>query len=380
MNNEDLQKRILEKVQDRIAIFEFEKEEKEMKKPTKKLANIAATVIITVGISVGTVYAGGIIYEKIWKEPTRIETTDNEITPEILEKNIPEEEAKRIAQEKLKQLGLEGEKITGTFHYRLYGTEVVYFRFYINNGLITINGQTGEFFDLTLGGYDKSLENYTMPREEAIEVAKEYYNKLGYPEGEHELAEIVPMWDNGTDESGCYSARFYKKYGELYNKGESVWIEFYAKDHKLGGYRVENNKCDNNPIVITKEEAIQIAANEDRKIESNPIIKTTAELKIKSMNGNAYARLHNTEEYYKPVLKIDVPNEERVVYETEERIRTVWIVVLEYGDEDADIVERVAKGQYSYYVDATTGEIIGGSISNEVYWENYHFEKNRVED
>lgn len=380
MNNEELQKRILEKVQDRIAIFEFEKEEKEMKKPTKKLVNIAAVAVLTVGLSVGTVCAGPVIYEKIWKEPTRVDATDNEITPEILEKNIPEEEAKRIAQEKLKQLGLEDEEIIKTDHYRLFRTETIDYRFITENWSITINGQTGEFSNLSLNTYDKSVENYKMSREEAIEVAKEYYNKFGHQEGEYEFAEVVPLWDDGTDKSGSFSARFYKKYGDLYNRGESVWIEFYAKDHKLHNYSIENNKCDNNPIVITKEEAIQKATNEDRKVESNPIIKTTAELKIKGMNGNAYARLHNTEEYYKPVLKIDVPNEERVVYETEERIRTVWIVVLEYGDEDADIVERVAKGQYSYYVDATTGEIIGGSISDEIYWENYHFEKNRVED
>lgn len=379
MNNEDLQKRILEKVQDRIAIFEFEKEESRMKKSTKKLANIAATVIITVGLSVGTVYAGGIIYEKIWKEPTRVEASDNEITPEILEKNIPEEEAKKIAQDKLIELGLEGEEIKKTNHYRLYGTEVIRYRFITSNWSITINGQTGEFCDLASETYDKSVENYTMTKEEAIKVGRELYTKLGYQEGEYEFAEIVPMWDDGTNVSGNYNARFYKKYGDLYNKGESVSISFYAKEHKLHHYRVENSKCDNNPIEITKEEAIQIATNEDRKVESNPIIKTTAELKIKGMNGNAYARLHNTDEYYKPLLTTDVSDEERVVYDTENRIRTVWVVVFEYGDEDADIVERVAKGQYSYYVDATTGEIIGGSTSDELHWENYWFEKNKVE-
>ena len=379
MNNEELQKRILEKVQDRIAIFEFEKEESRMKKSTKKLANIAATVVITVGLSVGTVYAGGIIYEKIWKEPTRIEASDNEITPEILEKNIQEEDAKKIAQNKLIELGLEDEEIIKTDHYRYSGTEELRYRFITKNWSILINGKTGDFFSLGAQTYDKSVEDYKMTKEEAIKVGKEYYKKLGHQEGEYEFAEIVPVWDDGTDESGCYSARFYKKYGNLYNRGESVCIQFYAKDHKLTNYTVENSKCDNNPIKITKEEAIQIATNEDRKVESNPIIKTTAELKIKGMNGNAYARLHNTQEYYKPLLTIDVPDEERVSYKTENRIRTVWVVVFQYGDEGADIVERVAKGQYSYYVDATTGEIIGGSTSDELHWENYWFERNKVE-
>ena len=72
MNNEELQNRIVENVQNKIAIFEFKKEDKKMKQGTKKLANIAAIVAVAVGLSVGTVYAGTMIYEKIWKEPTKI--------------------------------------------------------------------------------------------------------------------------------------------------------------------------------------------------------------------------------------------------------------------------------------------------------------------
>ena len=379
MNNEDLSKRILENVQDRIAIFEFEKEDKTMKQNAKRIANIVALVVVIIGLSVGTVYAGTVIYEKIWKEPTRLDVTDDEITDEIIKKSVSEDFAKKVAQDKLIQIGLEREEIIGTDHYRLAGKEILNYRFITNNWSITINGQTGEFSDLLLENYDKSVEDYTMSREEAITVAKDYYKKLGYQEGEYEFAEIVPVWDNGENYSGNYSARFYKKYGDLYNKGESAWIEFYAKDHKLHGYIVENHKCEDNPIEVTKEEAIQIATNEVRKVENKPIIKTNAELRIKGMNGNAYARLNNTEEYYKPMMTTDVPNEERIVYETDERIRKVWVVVLEYEDEDADIVNRVVKGQYSYFVDATTGEIIGGDTSDCLRWENYWFEKNKVE-
>lgn len=375
MNNNDLSNRILEKVQDRIAIFEFEKEDNNMKQSAKKLANMVAMLVMIVGLSVGTVYAGTVIYEKIWKEPTRIDITDNEITDEIIEKNVSEEYARKVAQDKLIQVGLEDEEIIGTDHYRLAGTEAVDYRFITNNWSITIDGQTGEFSNLSLNTYDKSVEDYTMSKEEAIEAGRDYYTKLGYQEGEYEFAEIVPLWDNG----GYYSARFYKKYGDLYNKGESVWIEFYAKDHKLHGYSVENHKCEDNPIEITQDEAIQIATNEDRKVESKPIIRTNAELRIKGMNGDAYARLNNTEEYYKPMITTDVSNEEIIAYKTDERIRKVWVVVLEYGDEEADIINKVAKGQYSYFVDATTGEIIGGDTSDCLRFENYWFEKNKVE-
>lgn len=380
MNNDNLSNRILEKVQDRIAIFEFEKEDNNMKRSTKKFANIVAILIMIVGLSVGTVYAGNVIYEKIWKEPTRLDVKDDEITDEIIGKNVTEEYAKKVAQDKLIQVGLENEEIIGTDHYRLSGTDAVDYRFITDNWAITIDGQTGEFSNLLLNTYDKSVEEYTMSRNEAITVAKEYYKKLGYQEGEYELAELVPLWDYGEDHgenySGNYSARFYKKYGDLYNMGERVWIEFYAKDHKLHGYSVGNSKCEDNAIKITKEEAIQIATNEDRKVENRPIIRTNAELKIRSMNGNAYARLNNTEEYYKPRIPNDGTIRESITYKTDGRIRKVWVVVFEYSDEGTDIVDKVTKGQYSYFVDATTGEIIGGETSDSLRYENYWLEKN----
>ncbi|MDO5556155.1 MAG: hypothetical protein Q4G09_05965 [Clostridia bacterium] len=50
-------------------------------------------------------------------------------------------------------------------------------------------------------------------------------------------------------------------------------------------------------------------------------------------------------------------------YETDERVRNAWVVVITYAEYEApetSVVDRYAKGQFSYFVDATTGEIIGG--------------------
>ena len=87
-----------------------------------------------------------------------------------------------------------------------------------------------------------------------------------------------------------------------------------AKDKHLYNYRVLNNKFENNPIEITKEHAIEIAKNEDRKVETKDIIKTDAELRIEKMNGDAYARLKYTDDYYKPMMQVEVPENERYLY------------------------------------------------------------------
>lgn len=382
MNQDKLNEKILERVENKIAISNFKKEEYKVSK--SKITKMVATFIVSVGIMMGVVYAGTIIYENIWKEPQRVELSKEEITPEIVRKNITEEEAKKIAQDKLAEIGLTEEEIIGTDHYNPMGTEEIMYRFNTSNQWsIAINGQTGEFFDIWNNQkFNEQWEQCTITREEAIEVAKEWYKKLGYEEGEYKLAKLEVQNNFGKEEDPGYKfyASFYKQYDDLYNTYESVLITFLAKDKKLMNYRVENSKFENNPLEISKEKAIEIATKEDRKVENKEIISTEAELRIEKMNGNAYARLHNTEEYYKPMTTTDVPLEERVYYQTEDRVRRVWIVSFNYGEEPGtDVVTRYAKGTYSYFVDSTTGEIIGGDTSDYLRWDNLWTKKYAVE-
>ena len=52
--------------------------------------------------------------------------------------------------------------------------------------------------------------------------------------------------------------------------------------------------------------------------------------------------------------------DDSVKYKTEERVRKVWCVVVYYTNDSA----------YTYYVDSTTGEIIGGNKGDEFASEN----------
>lgn len=68
--------------------------------------------------------------------------------------------------------------------------------------------------------------------------------------------------------------------------------------------------------------------------------------------GDAYEREKFGEEYQK---QRELPVGEKTYYITEERVRKVWIVTLKY-----DKIKEGEISDYSYFVDATTGEIIGG--------------------
>lgn len=50
------------------------------------------------------------------------------------------------------------------------------------------------------------------------------------------------------------------------------------------------------------------------------------------MNGYAYARLKYTDDYYKPMMQTDVPDNERYLYKTDNRVRRVWVVVFKYAE------------------------------------------------
>ena len=52
--------------------------------------------------------------------------------------------------------------------------------------------------------------------------------------------------------------------------------------------------------------------------------------------------------------------DDAVMYKTEERVRKVWCVVIYYNTD-----EKMPQSAYTYYVDSTTGEIIGGNIWDE---------------
>ena len=80
------------------------------------------------------------------------------------------------------------------------------------------------------------------------------------------------------------------------------------------------------------------------------------------MNAKAYYRITDKEKFYKEMATVDYPTEERVYYQMEDKIRNAWVVVITYVDDGTDVVTRYTRGQFSYFIDATTGEIIGGAV------------------
>lgn len=167
--------------------------------------------------------------------------------------------------------------------------------------------------------------------------------------------------------SYIWYADFYKKYGDLYNQYEKISIGWVPTINGLYSLNIENSKYENNEQKISKEDAIKIATEKDKKIETRyNIASTEAEIGIDKMNTDVVYREKNLEDYEKGTINFEPDEngtykikEDAEFYKVDNRVRKVWEVTIYYDYYKYDYPER-----YVYYVDATTGEIIGGSRWN----------------
>ncbi|MBO6233479.1 MAG: hypothetical protein J6N78_05450 [Clostridia bacterium] len=376
MKNKETEE-IYKTVKRKISISNFAEEEKvdmlKNKKSVFKSIAVACSVLI---FSTGIVFAGTKVIESIWKTPEKIQLSSGDfdevtkVTEESKKENISEEKAKEIAINKLNEIGFNS-NIVGTNHYKQYDSNKIRYSFETeDNYAITIDGQTGEFFEIW--NHNKNIQdlNKYISVQEAIEIANKYYKLFGFKEGEYEITSVHSNNKNGTDKDDGFKIdiEYCKKYGDLYNEYERISLAIESKNKDIDHFRVDNIPFDNNELVITEDEAINIALKEDEKIETNKVESTQTKLMIVKMNADAYDRINEKDKHYKAMQTVDYPIEERNYYKVDDRVRKAWVVVITYEDNyGEDIVKRYTEGKYSYFVDSTTGEIIGGATMDYIY-------------
>ena len=367
MNKEDRDK-IIKKARMKIAVSKFE--ERKHKMPKRNLLKLVATFALTIGMTFGLVYAGNTVYEKIWKEPEAYKI-NQEITEEEKAQCISETEAEEIAKAYLRKIGYTDENIEGIGLNKEYFSQENIWIMASDIGTIRIDANTGKLRSVSMPVREGSVPyNYGINREEARKVAYELLEKYKPIEdtGDYEL---VSLKRNAEIDEYAYIwyAEFYKKYGDSYNPSEEIYIGWIPTSNILYSLEIKQNPYENNEQKISKEEAIQIAKEKDEQIETTrQIQEVKAEIRIKQMNEEVYLRENFKDEYENGTLNKEKVKdgvyrykEDAVIYKTEERVRKVWCVAITYGVEESGYLP-----EYTYYVDSTTGEIIGGNMGNEL--------------
>lgn len=331
-----------------------------------KVNKIKRAIIIVTSLLLGSgvVFATTKTYENIWKQPETYKFS-NELTEGEKNEAISEDEARKKASDYLSKIGLDSEVRGLSLTKNAFEDEVIW-NIGFENGSMTINGK-GEFDSLNIPSYNYKIPyNYAITREEARKTARELLSKYNPNNNDNEY-ELVSLKRNGDDENAyIWYATFYKKYGDLLNQYEKIDIGWVPTINGLYSLSIENYVYENNEQVISKEDAIKIATEKDKQIETrHNIASTEAEIGIDKMNTEVVYREKNIEEYEKGTINfIQGENgtvnvkEDAVFYKVDNRVRKVWEVTIYY---DYYKYKENGPERYVYYVDATTGEIIGGS-------------------
>lgn len=371
MDNEMLN-RIKNKTKVKIASKNFQNDNvKENKK--MNILKMVASFCLAIGITSGLAFASTKVYEqvteKIWKEPkeyTLDEMKNPIITGEEREKYITEDNATQIAYEWLKKVGFNDDTINNQQLVKEYKENEGIWKMSSKVATINIDATTGDLKFFQIPSYNYKIPyNFGITRIEARKVAWELFEKYKTDDitGDYELVSLKRNMETDED-SYIWYALFHKKYGNLFNEYESVNIGWIPTINGLYLLEFSRNQYENNELKISQDEAIKIAVQKDNIIETKKTIKNVnSEIRIRKMNENCYLRENFKEEYESGKLNIEKTGEntykykeDSIFYRTENRVRKVWCVVVEY---DVNHDESTMPS-YTYYIDSTTGEIIGG--------------------
>lgn len=340
------------------------------KKHVSLLRKVASFFIITF-ITSGIVFAGSVVYEKnIWKEPQKVvvgsaEHTDNQ--NESKQNIMSEDEARKKANEILEKFEYKDENIKEIeLQNHIDDYDSSWHITTEQNTCIFIDASGDGSFSISNGNIYKDIEHYRTTKEEAVNTAREIAQKYGYDIKDYGYVRVQSNL-NSDKESYMYNVTFCKEYDGIRNPYESILISFIPQINVVKSFMFSNKKFENNPVEITKEKAEEIALNEDNKLSTKykmyEIEKVETELRIVSMNGEAYLRTNDYEQLHEQTSG-NYPDEKRVFYRTESRIRMAWLVRIIYDIPDDvnkfDGSYNMNDEKFSYFIDATTGEVIGG--------------------
>ena len=319
----------------------------------RMLTITCASLLITAGI----VYAGSVIYEKIWREPEKLVGYTNIYNENITEKDLEsimiEEEAIERVESILERTGY-GEGKIKSMELEKFGERIDWNIETDNKISISFDARGGTrlcLFSDNLWGIE--IEHYRTTIQGAEKTARELCKKYGYDVSEYNS---VKIHSNSTerltnepdeDESYIWYVDFYKEYDNLVNEYDKISIAFVPEINELYYFIVTKGKdYENNSVEITEEQAKETALKEEQKTNIKYELKELeVNLGIVAMNGEAYARTTDYEQFAEQrnwVMnsKIDYPKEKYIEYHTDGRVRKAWKVDILYEVPFTDILDE----------------------------------------
>lgn len=370
-----------------------------------KLIRTISTACAGILLTTGVVFATYNIYERVWKEPKQYNSYEeyqenNElkikndkisraVELEKAEKNgevISEEEAIASANKILSNLGYNIKMTKENIRYDDIDSKHSYDLYYVlttdknpNLGIEVKLGANGRIYSFT----DRDLKfNYkinpdNIDKQKAIDFGDQILNKVNL-KGNYVLntSEETSHFGNGEQKKEWWIT-YIKNYEGITNSYDTLELDFFVENGELKVEQILTNSSsynlENNEIVIEENEAVEIAKTMDRKISELEIKNIETNLEFRPLNSFVYLqeKSQGTDDGLTSETQSNGTNMIYNQYSIDSNaLRKVYNVKITYNINFSD--DEPAhnwKEQFGreYFVDATTGEIIGGRWGDNLY-------------
>ena len=344
------------------------------RKLIKNISIFCLLLICTSGCAIG----GYIAYENVWKEPKQYTYAEMEniiandtVTEEKKDKIIEAESIKNNVNNILNELGYDDQEIKKIEikEYKQEGLEEVYYNIETSgdneNLNLRVNAENGNLLSLENNKIlSKDVSEADVNKSDVEKLSNELFSKISQENDAYRLYSCNNEYTSYQGElKKVWVSKYYKYYNDVINPYEELAFTFMNSVDGLEISSIRNNISgvyENNPQVITEEEAIKIAENKEKELTDNEIISISASIGIRKMNTYVYKLENNI---YNTNMNSELNNEN--LYINEKLARNVWMVQIKHEEIEAKSNEEYLKEQNKvYYVDITTGEIIGGNELN----------------
>lgn len=343
------------KCKSKVKGFEFKKKKREYIKILRPLEICIGIIMI---LSIGYASSNRLI-EKVWNTPKEYNSIDeyieDENTKELNKEQINEEEAKNTGIEFLNKLKIENIQIKSIELKKGYNSKIEsYYHITFNNGInILIDALENKVFNLYNTEFNEQSMGDNIGENQAKDIANEVYETLN-------LSENYELISAKEEQYHLWNVEYNKKYGETCNRFQNISISFKVINNsiKYKSILIEDEKFDQNDVIISKEKAVEIAKEKENQLSKIDIGDVTAQLSIEKLNTTIY-ELENIEKY---------DENTNYILQPDLKIRNVWKVRINHinpkNENEYQSYNYYLKDNFDkeYYVDATTGEIIGGKI------------------
>lgn len=344
------------------------------RKLIKNISIFCLLLICTSGCAIG----GYIAYENVWKEPKQYTYAEMEniiandtVTEGKKDKIIEEESIKNNVNDILNELGYANQEIKKIElkEYKQEGLEEVYYNIETSgdneNLNLRVNAENGNLLSLENNKIlSKDVSEADVNKSDVEKLSNELFSKISQENDAYRLYSCNSEYTSYQGElKKVWVSRYYKYYNDVINPYEELAFTFMNSVDGLEISSIRNNISgvyENNPQVITEEEAIKIAESKEKELTDNEIVSISASIGIRKMNTYVYKLENNI---YNTNMNSELNNEN--LYINEKLARNVWMVQIKHEEIEAKSNEEYLKEQNKvYYVDITTGEIIGGNELN----------------